>query len=89
MVGKLFYNVQCPICDARNQSLSWLVATQGEGTTKGGMLKGTPPLDLIGEVFEGIQVVAQGTEAQVFQGDDDHPRQLGQDHRWDEPGKSR
>lgn len=68
-VGKLFYNVQCPICDAKNQSYAWLIAQQ-EGTgvgyrTSGGALKGTPPADLAGTVYEGIQVVVQ---------DEEHPR---------------
>lgn len=66
-VGKLFYNIQCPTCDAKNQSYSWLVAIQAgaDGETIGGALKGTAPIKMIGEVYEGIQVVAQ---------DEEHPR---------------
>lgn len=65
VVGKLFYNVQCPLCDAKNQSLSWLIALQGDANTQGGMLKGTPPSGSAGEVYEGVQVVVQ---------DEEHPR---------------
>ena len=64
-VGKLFYNIQCPACDAKNQSYSWLVAMQAGSDAAvvytGGALQGTPPASAIGVVYEGLQVVVQAS----------------------------